>query len=235
MRRRAMLNFVIVGGGPTGVESAGALSELIRLVLTKDYPKLEINDVRVILLEATDRAARPDAREAPPGHGARSSGGSTSRCASARRSSASTASASCSGRRGDPGAHARSGRPACARRRSSRSSACELGRRGASRVERPSSCRGSPNVFVIGDAAYLEHAAGEPLPMMAPVAQQQADHAARNIGRALAGAAMLPFRYANPGTMATIGRNAAVVARARPAASAASSRGSRGSCCTSSC
>src|SRR5947199_221139 len=54
-RRRAELTFVVVGGGPTGVEMAGALSELIRLVLVKDYPRLNIKDVRVLLLEATDR------------------------------------------------------------------------------------------------------------------------------------------------------------------------------------
>src|SRR5438552_9563169 len=54
-RRRALLTFVVVGGGPTGVEMAGALSELIRLVLVKDYPRLNIKDVRVLLLEATDR------------------------------------------------------------------------------------------------------------------------------------------------------------------------------------
>src|SRR3989442_878721 len=54
-RRRAELTFVVVGGGPTGVEMAGALSELIRLVLVKDYPRLNVNDVRILLLEATDR------------------------------------------------------------------------------------------------------------------------------------------------------------------------------------
>src|SRR5881296_3635324 len=61
-RRRALLTFAIVGGGPTGVEMAGALSELIRLVLVKDYPRLNIKDVRVLLLEASDRllAAMPD-------------------------------------------------------------------------------------------------------------------------------------------------------------------------------
>src|SRR5439155_16978399 len=54
-RRRAGLTFVVVGGGPTGVEMAGALPELIRLVLVKDYPRLNVKDVRVLLLEATDR------------------------------------------------------------------------------------------------------------------------------------------------------------------------------------
>ena len=61
-RRRALLTFIIVGGGPTGVEMAGALSELIRLVLVKDYPRLNIKDVRILLLEATDKilAALPE-------------------------------------------------------------------------------------------------------------------------------------------------------------------------------
>src|SRR5213596_3078818 len=58
-RRRAMLTFVVVGGGPTGVEMAGALSELIRLVLVRDYPRLNIKDVRILLLEAADRLLGP--------------------------------------------------------------------------------------------------------------------------------------------------------------------------------
>ena len=52
-RRRALLTFVIVGGGPTGVETAGVLAELIRMVIAKDYPQMDLNDVRVLLLELT--------------------------------------------------------------------------------------------------------------------------------------------------------------------------------------
>src|SRR6185503_1939500 len=54
-RRAALLTFVIVGGGPTGVELAGAFAELIRHVLRKDYPMLDIAEARVVLVEATDR------------------------------------------------------------------------------------------------------------------------------------------------------------------------------------
>lgn len=68
---------------------------------------------------------------------------------------------------------------------------------------------GHPGVYVIGDAAYLE-ANGEPLPMMAPVAIQMAETAAANIRRHIAGEPLVAFRYRDPGSLATIGRNAAV-------------------------
>ena len=210
VRRRAMLNFVIVGGGPTGVESAGALSELIRLVLTKDYPKLEINDVRVILLEATDRLLGPlpeklrqvtaeilwrkhvevrfgAAVERFDGEHVVLRGGEVIPARTLIWAA---------GVRAEPLVE---------------KLGAELGPQRRVRVSETLQLPGAPNVFVIGDAAYRENAAGEALPMMAPVAQQQADHTVRNIRRALAGRAMLPFRYRNPGTMATIGRNAAVV------------------------
>jgi NADH dehydrogenase len=67
-----------------------------------------------------------------------------------------------------------------------------------------------PEVFIIGDAAYMEDEKGQPLPMLATVAQQQAKTAARNIQQTLRGEKLEPFRYKDPGLLATIGRNAAV-------------------------
>ena len=82
-------------------------------------------------------------------------------------------------------------------------------RQGRVVVEPTLAVAGRPEVFVIGDAAYLE-ADGQPLPMMAPVAIQMAETAAANIARQLRGAAPIAFHYRDPGSLATIGRNAAV-------------------------
>jgi NADH dehydrogenase len=207
-RRRARLTFVVVGGGPTGVEMAGALSELIRLVLVKDYPRLNIKDVRVLLLEATDRllGAMPERlREAAAStlwrkhvevrfgatvadyDGARvllKSGevipGHTVIWAAGAKAA---------------GLAARLGLPTA--------------RQGRVVVEPTLQVPGHPEIFLVGDAAYVE-AEGEPLPMVAPVAIQMAETATRNIVRALRGQSPEPFRYRDPGSLATIGRNAAV-------------------------
>jgi NADH:ubiquinone reductase (H+-translocating) len=209
-RRRAMLNFVVVGGGPTGVESSGALSELIRLVLTKDFPSLELNDVRVILLEATDRLLGPmpeklrqvTAKILWRKHVEVRFGAQVERFDGERvvlRGGEVIPARTliwAAGVRAEPLVE-KLGVP--------------LGPQRRVRVAETLQVPGAPNVFVVGDAAYLESAAGEPLPMMAPVAQQQAEQAAKNILRALRGEPMQAFRYKNPGSMATIGRNAAVV------------------------
>jgi len=207
-RRRALLTFAIVGGGPTGVEMAGALSELIRLVLVKDYPRLNIKDVRVLLPEATDRLlGTMPARlrgaaeetlwrkhvEVRFGAAVQDYDGSRLSLKSGEVIPARTLvwaagaqAASLTTRLGLPTA-----------------------RQGRVVVEPTLAVAGRPEVFVIGDAAYLE-ADGQPLPMMAPVAIQMAETAAANIARQLRGAAPIAFHYRDPGSLATIGRNAAV-------------------------
>ncbi len=209
-RRRALLTFVVVGGGPTGVEMAGALSELIRLVLARDYPRLNIKDVRILLLEGADRllggfpprlseaAARTLWRkmvEVRHGAAVADYDGAAVRLRGGEVIPAHTliwaagaAAVSLTSRLGLP-----------------------IGKQGRIAVEPTLQVRGHPEVFVIGDVAYLEHD-GQPLPMMAPVAIQQAVTAAGNIARLVRGGAeaLRAFRYRNPGTLATIGRNAAV-------------------------
>ena len=207
-RRRAYLTFVVVGGGPTGVEMAGALSELIRLVLVKDYPRLNIKDVRILLLEATDRlvGTMPERlREA--------AGRTLWRKYVEVRFGATVADFD--------GGHVRlkSGEviPACtliwAAGVKAASLAERLGlkvaRQGRIVVEPTLQVHGHPDVYVLGDAAYIE-VNGAALPMIAPVAIQMAETAAQNIAHTVAGKPLEPFKYKDPGTLATIGRNAAV-------------------------
>jgi len=207
-RRRALLTFIIVGGGPTGVEMAGALSELIRLVLVKDYPRLNIKDVRILLLEATDRllAAMPERlREAAGktlwrkyvevrfGATVADFDGERLRLKSGEIIPARTVIWA-AGVRASP-LNATLGLPVV--------------RQGRVSVGPTLQVPEHPEVFIIGDAAYREEN-GEPLPMVAPVAIQMGRAVARSIRRTLRGQPLEPFRYRDQGTLATIGRNAAV-------------------------
>ena len=208
-KRRALLTFVVVGGGPTGVETAGALSELIRLVMTKDYPAMDLREVRVLLLEAADHLMGmypPPLRRATSDL-LRSKGveiGLSTRLADF------------------DGVHATLGDGSVI---NTRTVIWTAGLRAAEMldglgldqsssgrlvVEQTLQLPGRPEVFVLGDAAHLVDDAGQPLPMLATVAQQEARAAATNIIRMVQGKPPTGFHYKDPGLLATIGRNAAV-------------------------
>jgi len=206
-RRQRLLTFAIVGGGPTGVEFAGALAELIQGPLVKDYPTLDFSEVRIALVEAKVRllASLPE----PLG---------TYALARLRRMGVDVRLQSIVSRITREALHLKDGTII-----PTETTVWAAGVRGDPHVEAsglPTTSRGRvavlptllvpghSEVYVVGDLAYVEEG-GSPLPMVAPVAIQQGVAAARNIERQLAGQAPLPFQYRDRGTMVTIGRNAA--------------------------
>jgi len=207
--RRALLTFVVAGGGPTGVEMAGALSELIRLVLAKDFPRLPVQEARVLLLEAADKLlpAMPADLSAE-----------TARALGEKQVEVRFGAAvagydgSAVALRGGGSIPARTLIWAAGIRAAGlvESLGVPLARQSRVPVTPSLQLAGHPEVFVIGDAAHLEDANGQPLPMLAPVAMQQAACAAANIRALLHGEPPQPFAYRDPGSMATIGRNRAV-------------------------
>jgi NADH dehydrogenase len=210
-RRAALLTFVVVGGGPTGVELAGAFIELIRHVMRKDYPMLDVCQAHVVLVEATDRvlATFPESLQ-------RAALDRLQRMGVDVRLSAPVADTRpgvlvfkdgteleaetivwAAGVRASPLAEALG---------------VALGRGARVKVEPTLTLPGHPEVFVIGDMAYLEgYRPGVPYPMVAPVAIQMGEQAARNIIARTRRNPMKPFRYFDKGQMATIGRSAAVL------------------------
>jgi len=206
--RRRMLTFAIVGGGPTGVEFAGALAELIRGPLIKDYPTLDFNEVRVILLEATDHLLTgfPERLQNYAVSRLRRMGIEVQLEAavseigpqSLRLKDGSLIPLETvvwtAGVRGLPLEH---------------TGELPVARNGRISVAPTLQIPEHPEIYVVGDLAHIEED-GSPLPMVAPVAIQQGEMAARNIARQLAGVQPLPFHYKDPGTMVTIGRNSAV-------------------------
>lgn len=208
-KRRAMLTFVVVGGGPTGVESSGAISELIRTVLHKDYPTLNMEDMRVLLLEAstglllhmpkelgenTLKVLRRKHVEVQLGAAVASYDGNSVLLKDGTEIPARTLIWAAGVRAA----------------RLLDSLGLEQDRLGRVVVEPSLNVPGRPEVFVIGDAAALEGVDGKPLPMVAPVAMQQAQVAADNILALIDGKPLACFKYRDPGIMATIGRNQAV-------------------------
>ena len=208
-RRKALLTFIVVGGGPTGVETAGALAELITHVLAKDYPQMDLKDVRVLLIEATDHLMGNYPHELRK---------STVDLLRSKNVEVlvNTKLSDYNGRQitlGDGtqiNAHTLIWTAGVRAAELIDRLGVQQAAAGRVRVEPTLQLPQHPEVFVIGDAAYVEDRQGQPLPMLATVAQQQAKVSAKNIRRILKGQSPEAFHYKDPGLLATIGRNAAV-------------------------
>src|SRR5881397_1367189 len=206
--RKAAMTFVVIGGGPTGVEMAGAIAEIARYTLAKDFRHIDPSQARVILVEGEPRllAAFPE-----------------------------DLSASAMKQLVDLGVEVRTGTratnltetglqvgdefiPCRVKIWAAGNNASFVGKTLGVPVDRVSrvvvnddlTIPGHPEVQVIGDLANYSQQTGEPLPGVSPVAMQQGRHAARNILRMITNRKPRRFRYWDKGSMATIGRNKAV-------------------------
>ncbi len=208
-KRRALLTFVVVGGGPTGVEMAGAIAELRRFALAEDFRTIDPTQARVLLIEAGARllpAFPPDlaayTRKALGGLGVEVlTGQAVSDCdASGVRLGAAFIPAAtviwAAGVAASPAAKWLNARK---------------DRAGRVEVETDLTLPGRPEIFVIGDTASVAGGDGKAVPGIAPAAKQMGAYAARVIRARLAGAAApSAFHYKHLGSLATIGRTSAV-------------------------
>jgi NADH dehydrogenase len=204
-----MLTFTIVGGGPTGVEFAGALAELVRAPLARDYPGIDLSQVHILLFEATNRllTGLPERLHSYTLKRFQRMGIDVQ--LNSAVSQITPQSVVLKDGRVIPTETvvwtAGVGGEVLQNR-------WDFPTRPNGRVEVLPTLQVSdhPEIFVIGDLAHVEQD-GHPLLLIAPVATQEGEWAARNILRQISRVEAQPFRYHDPGTMLTTGRNAAVV------------------------
>jgi NADH dehydrogenase len=215
-QRRAWLNFVIVGGGPTGVELAGALGEIANDTLRLDFRHINPSEAQIVLIEGeprvlpgfpADLSRKAERQLISLGVRPRTSArvtqidpdGVTVQFAGGEERIATHTVLWAAGVRAS-----RLGKVLAER------TGAPLDRAGRVLVEPDLSVPGHPEIHVIGDLASFNHQNGKPLPGVAPVAMQQGSYVANLIQRKQRGEAVKPFRYFNKGNLATVGRNRAV-------------------------
>ncbi len=214
--RAAWLTFVIVGAGATGIELAGALSEIAHHAMRGEFRTIDPAEARIIVLEAAPRVLPPYAHDLS----AKAAGALRRLAISVHPGATVTGIASdgvtyrtiddshriethtvlwAAGVQASPIGHILADKVGA-----------QLDRSGRVVVQPDLTIPGHPEMFVIGDLAHCKDANGTPLPGVAPVAMQQGRYVARAIQCGLRNASVAPFRYFDRGTMATIGRGAAV-------------------------
>ncbi len=205
------LAIVVVGGGPTGVESVGALSELYRSDFAKDYPNMPIDQATLTLVEAGpslfsmfDQELQTYAQDTLAGWGVELLLGEQVTSVSPTRVTLK------SGR--ELKAHTLVWGAGLQAHPIAESIGIELERGGRIPVGPELAIDGFPNVYAVGDIAWITDGPdGEMLPQLGSVALQSGEKAGENIARRIAGKEQEPFGYHDKGTMATIGRGAAVI------------------------
>lgn len=215
-RRQAWLTFVVVGGGPTGVELAGALGELANGTMKDDFRNINPADTTILLLEGADRILPVY----PPDLSTRAEAALVRLGVTVRTRTLVTdiQEDTVTVRRDDQVEQIQArtvlwaagmiaspmGRILASR------TGVKLDRAGRVIVEPDLSLPGSPNLFVIGDLAHYAHQGDSPLPGLAPVAMQEGRYVANLIKMRLRGRTLPTFRYFDKGNLAVIGRNEAV-------------------------
>ncbi|HXX71808.1 MAG TPA: NAD(P)/FAD-dependent oxidoreductase [Candidatus Acidoferrum sp.] len=215
---RALLTFVIVGGGPTGAELAGALGEIANDTLRHDFRKIDPSQAQIVLVEGTDRVlpSYPPTLSAAAqrmlerlgvtvrtSHFVTGVGPTSVRVREGERSETIPTHTIlwAAGVLASPLGHSLF-----------RESGAPLDKSGRVIVEPDCTVPGRPEIFVIGDLANFSHQTGEPLPGMAQPAIQQGHYVASVVEKRLRGEKGKPFHYWDKGNLATLGRGAAVAA-----------------------
>jgi NADH dehydrogenase len=206
--RQAAMTFVIIGGGPTGVEMAGAIAEIARYTLAKDFRHIDPSQTRVILVEGDPRllSAFPEDLSASALKQLVDLG------VEVRTGTRATALTEAGVQVGDEFIPCRVKIWAAGNNASfvGKTLGAPVDRVGRVIVNDDLTIPGHQEIQVIGDLANFSHQTGQPLPGVSPVAMQQGRHAARNILAMIEGRKPQRFRYWDKGSMATIGRNKAV-------------------------
>ena len=216
-KRLALLTFVIVGGGPTGVELAGAIAELAYQTLKEDFRNIDTSETQIILLEGMDRILPPFAPDLSQAAAASlkelgvvvetkalvtkiENDVVTLKQGEEVRKIPSKTILWAAGVKASP-----MGKVLAER------TGAQCDRAGRVIVESDLSIKGYDNIFVVGDLAHFSHQNGKPLPGVAPVAKQEGEYVASLIQQRLQGQTLPSFNYTDHGSLAMIGQNSAVV------------------------